>query len=403
MDHNLSGPTPVDLKIGNREATGEATGQQPEATKRKHHECGVRTFEHVGKPSPFGVQWRVDGQRKTEFFTNETDRDRRAGALRKERRSNTLALVPARDELADWHAFKAAIGGTNWRDVVAAWKKGGGSEVSVTVSEIVERFLLEQDERLTAGTLASVTHKKNCPKAKAFAADFGPFQVRAVEASDIEEWIDDLGFEAAETFNTYRKVIHSVFEHAKKECPVNPVSGVKSRDDKGEIEILTVDETDQLLKYALKHYRDIVPRLALECFAGLRFSSAFRLTREDINFDDKGIHLPAHKLKTGRRHYIDGLPENLWAWLKLENPATWSMTPRNYRRLKSECFSKSGVRHPANCLRHNFCTYHVAAFKDPGKTATILCHQNQGMLWAHYNGRAKQADGKRYFMLRPAR
>ncbi len=235
-----------------------------------------------------------------------------------------------------------------------------------------------------------------------FAADFGTIAAVKVEPAEIEEWIDELGFEAAETFNTYRKVIHAIFEFAKRECPSNPADLIESRDDKGEIELLTVDETAELLKYALKNIRDVVPRLALECFAGLRFSSAFRIARQDINFADRGILLPAHKIKTGRRHYIDKLPANLWAWLKTETPATWAMTSRNYRRLKSECFEKSGVRHPANCLRHGFCSYHVAAFKDPGLTATILCHRNQGMLWSHYNGRAKHADGVAYFKLVPA-
>lgn len=402
MRHATTRNDPISLPVSNQKATGQATEEQPEATKRQRHEGGVRVFELRGKKSPYGVQWRVDGTRKTEFFANDTDRDRRAVALRKEGRANTLALVPARDELTEWHAFKAAIGDADWRDVVASWKQSGGNPApKVTVGEIVQRYLAQQDERLAAGTLAKVTHKKNCPKAKMFATEFSSFAAEKVEGAEIEEWIDDLGFEAAETFNTYRKVIHSIFDHAKKECPVNPVSEIKSRDDKGDIEVLTVEETEKLLAHAVKHCRDLVPRLALECFAGLRFSSAFRLVEADINFDDKGIHLPAHKLKTGRRHYIDGLPENLWQWLALKTPATWSMTPRNYARLKSDCFTKSGVRHPSNCLRHSFCTYHVAAYKEPGRTATILCHRNQGMLWSHYNGRAKQADGVRYFNLLP--
>lgn len=392
----------ISLTASNREATTKQPASNPESATRKQHEGGVRVFHAPDKASPFAVQWRIAGKRKTEFFANVSDRDRRAVALRRESRANTLALVPARDELSEWHAFKAAIGGADWRDVVALWKQRGGSTApKVTVGDIVTSYLAAQDARLASGTLAKVTHKKNCPKAKKFAADFSSLAVEKVEASEIEEWIDDLGFEAAETFNTYRKVIHAIFDHGKKDCPINPVSQIKSRDDKGDIDILTVEEVETLLNHAVTHFRDLVPRLALECFAGLRFSSAFRLAEEDLNFADKGIHLPAHKLKTGRRHYIDGLPKNLWHWLALKTPATWSMTPRNYRRLKSECFNKSGVRHPSNCLRHSFCTYHVAAYKEPGRTATILCHRNQGMLWSHYNGRAKQADGLRYFNLRP--
>jgi hypothetical protein len=64
-------------------------------------------------------------------------------------------------------------------------------------------------------------------------------------------------------------------------------------------------------------------------------------------------------------------------------------------------FTDAKVPHPHNCLRHSFCTYHVAAFKNPGLTATILCHRNQGMLWARYNGNATQDQGKRYWTITP--
>lgn len=37
---------------------------------------------------------------------------------------------------------------------------------------------------------AKVTHKKNCPKAKMFAADLGSFAAPKIEADEIEEWID---------------------------------------------------------------------------------------------------------------------------------------------------------------------------------------------------------------------
>lgn len=170
----------------------------------------------------------------------------------------------------------------------------------------------------------------------------------------------------------------------------------------GVVEILTVEQAAQLFAYARKHQRDAIGRLALEAFAGLRFSSAFRLEKSDINFDDRGILLPAHKLKTERRHYIDGLPDNLWEWLRVTNDGCWAMEGSEWMHLKSRLFVDAKVPHPRNCLRHSFCTYHVAAYKNPGLTATILCHRNQQKLWQAYNGNAKQADGVKYFEIRPA-
>jgi integrase len=339
--------------------------------------------------------------RKTEFFKDATDRDRRAATIRKEKRKGALVLVPTRAESQEWAAFRAAIGDADWRDVVAAWKRGGGVTSKLTVAQAVERYLAEQDERLTEKKIALVTHKKNCPKAKAFGADFASYSVSRVESEEIEEWIDDLGFEAAETFNTYRKVIHAVFECVKKECPHNPASDIELRDDGGDIETISVDDTARLLGYALTHFPAVVPRLALEIFAGLRFSSASRIEKKDINFEDKGILLPRNKIKTGQRHYIDKLPKVLWKWLALANDATWALTGREYLRTKSRCFNEAKVPHPHNCLRHGFCTYHLAAFKNPGLTSTILCHRDQELLWTTYNGRATHKDGVRCMELTP--
>ena len=169
----------------------------------------------------------------------------------------------------------------------------------------------------------------------------------------------------------------------------------------GEVQINTVAEVAQLFAYALEHHKEALGRLTLEAFVGLRFSSAYRLEKGDINFADKGILLPRHKLKTKRRRYIDGLPENVWPWLKETNDACWAMTSNEWMHLKSQLFVDANVPHPHNSLRHSFCTHHIAAHKNPGKTATILCHTSQDELWEHYNGCATEQAGGLYFKITP--
>jgi hypothetical protein len=51
--------------------------------------------------------------------------------------------------------------------------------------------------------------------------------------------------------------------------------------------------------------------MALEAFGGLRFSSAFRISRDEINLEEKTIVLPASKHKSGKRQILEGLPDNL--------------------------------------------------------------------------------------------
>lgn len=139
----------------------------------------------------------------------------------------------------------------------------------------------------------------------------------------------------------------------------------------------------------------------MEAFAGIRFSSASVLRKEDVDFSALGIVLPAASIKTRRREYIEGLPENLWTWLRAAPEEAWTVTPRQYMAAKSDVFRLAGVDNPGNVLRHSFASYHVALHGDAARTAIILCHTAQAMLWRHYKGRATKADALRYFAITP--
>ena len=56
---------------------------------------------------------------------------------------------------------------------------------------------------------------------------------------------------------------------------------------------------------------------------------------------------------------------------------------------------------PKNCLRHSFVTYHVALYRDAGKTALLVSHRNQDILFRHYLGIANRNDAERYFNIVP--
>ncbi len=369
---------------------------------------GIRRFSRPGRPSPFCVQWRVDGQVKSEYFKEAKDRDKRAGELARARIKGVLVQVPQRAEQAEWQAFKTTIGDTPWQDVVEGWKahlKASGTvPSSLTVKEAVETYVKEIEALEAEGQLSEDTVRQKRQKVEAFAVTFGSNRLTEITGDDIEDWIEsDLGYQNPHTFNNWRKHIRTFYDQHRKQIRQNPCDDIRTRSDATEhVGILTPVQTAKLFSYALtNNRRHLIGRLALEAFAGLRFASAYRLEKADINFQDRGLLLPKHKIKTKRRHYIDGLPDSLWSWLAATNDACWSLTPAEYMKEKSQLFTDAKVEHPHNCLRHSFCTYHVAAFKNPGLTATILCHRNQGMLWARYNGNATQEQGKLYWTITP--
>lgn len=410
------------------------TGMQPkkQTIGKQGSTRGVQLLFRAGRPSPYGVMWRERVwdeatkrevvQRKSEFFEHEKDRDARATELAAQRREGRMATA-SRAEVEEFRAFRAAIGSTPWQDVVAGWRysmmKDGMTRCEVTVEQAVNKHLLEmkppevaKGAKPTPGPVSIDTYRQKKHKLTLFAEQFGSLALDQVSGGEVEDWINDFPEVQSEaTFNNYRKHIRTLFQIYVEKGTLrrNPLDDVQKRDDSiDEVGVNQPHEIAKLFAFALgsKKFKVAIGRLALEAFAGLRFSSGCRLEKHEINFADRGILLPKGKIKTGkktgRRHYIDNLPENLWAWLDATPDECWDLTPRQYLELKSTLFTEADVPHPRNCLRHNFCTYHLRLHQNPGRTATILCHRNQDELWDHYAGIGTHGKGVLYFDITPS-
>ena len=72
-----------------------------------------------------------------------------------------------------------------------------------------------------------------------------------------------------------------------------------------------------------------------------------------------------------------------------------------YDREKKAAFERAGLSKLCNVLRHSFCSYHFALHQDAAKTALLMQHTNQAMLYRHYKGLALRSDAEKYFMIRP--
>lgn len=372
---------------------------------------------------------RMVSKAKSLWFPTKELRDSVFHDRLADRRAGMVVQSASRDELDQWRAFKLATEGTPWQVVVSGWREHLVATKriveSLTVDEAVDSYLAKmkamRDQKDAAGLpapkLSADTYRQKDHKLTRFKEQFGELQLAAVPAVEIEDWIED--FEAVQTDNTfdnYRKHVAALYGYwiEKRKISHSPTVDVKRRGDgMGKIGILSPEQCAQLFHTALTHQRDgkkiflpVIGRLALEAFVGLRFSSGCRIDRADINFADRGILLPKHKLKTGmvsggRKHYIDKLPDQIWEWLAITPAECWVVRPRDYMRLKSLLFSVATVPHPHNCLRHSFATYDMAANKNPGRTATILCHTDQELLWKHYNGIATHSAGVKYQQITP--
>jgi site-specific recombinase XerD len=356
------------------------------------------------------VQWYEDGKARSEAYSTETDRDARAVALRAAKRKGELVMVPSREELSDWIAFKLAVGKTPWRSVVAGWqenlRKTGTSPCTLTALKAADDYLEACYKKQKAGLMSDDTIRHKKQKIEAFGAYFNSDIIDTIKKESIEAWLEgNPEIVKPATFNNWRKHIVAFFAYWVEETILhhNPAGRIDILPDKKDhVGILTIRQTAALFSYALEKKNTILGRVACEAFAGIRFSGAGRLGADDLITEDRKLRIPASKMKAGSRFSSDKFPDTVWLWLEKNPPEQWlPLTESQYMHEKSDLFEDAGIPHPHNCLRHSFATYHLNALADPGLTSVLLAHGNPKMLWQHYNGEASTKDSKAYWTITP--
>jgi integrase len=371
---------------------------------------GIMLLSFPKRPGrPHGVQWRVDGRRKTRTFPTREKQIAFARSLAGEvKRDGLSALRLNPDEAREWRAFRALVGpDADLFAVAACWERNKVVAANpMTVAEAVKAYTAAKTAEGVDAT--SISHYG--PIFARLNDALGTRQIETVTGSDIAAFMAaQVGSEHTRRtrFARVRALFNWLFETGK--LSRSPFAGMKPpRVAPKEVVILTVEQTRRLFAKSAtnpdgspitQERRETLGRLALEAFAGLRNDTAGQIVAAEILPD--GLRIPAAKIKTRKDQFLDGLPANLHAWLKWSKPSEWGMTQRQYLETKTDAFTRAQVPHPHNCLRHGFASYHVAAYKDPGKTSVIMCHTSPKLLWDVYRGRATQPDGLAYFAIMP--
>lgn len=381
--------------------------KHPEDTQNKEWKPprGIRYSYRPDRPNaPFYLHWRTPTEgRKKASFESERAREKAAKNLADNRQTHGKSVLEF--DPADWQAwqnFKRLIGSADPATVAQHWLKTGGKEGpdgQTRVAHAVANYLVAR--KAEGVGKASLSHTKK--DLERFTTAF-PGVLADVTPALVRAWIAGLPFENSTKRNHYKNGA-ALFNFAKREGLIsdNPFNAVeRPKESEEEVSVLAVDDVAKLFAAAAQHRPDTLPRLALEAFAGLRFSTASQIDRTEIRFDEDGIRIPAAKMKTRRTHFIDELPGNLWVFLRNAPDEAWQLRGKDYERAKSDVFRLAGVVNPGNVLRHSFCSYHVAIHKDAARTAVILCHKSPAMLYQHYRGKATAADAARYFATVPA-
>jgi hypothetical protein len=379
--------------------TGRTSRRTPERTPR-----GYTLVHRPDRPLPYSVRWRTpDGHRQSKAFKTAEQRADFVRDLHALRSTRPGVRVLDPDSAARLDEFRRLTEGADLLEVGRFWAE---HHRPLPIVEAVRRYEAAQAGRKLSGD--TLSHRR-LHLARLVAALGEDTKLGEITAARLREWLDGLTLDgapaSAASKRHHRANAARLWSWLRAEglAKGDPFAAVPvEQGEADEITTLTVEEGRRLFEANRGH--PSLPRLALECFAGLRFTSAQRLVPADINWAEKGITLPASKHKTGRRHYVDGLPGVVWEWLALATPATWAVTPRQYADHKREMFRDAGLvgEQYRNACRHSFATYFCAAYKDPGRAASILTHRGQDVLWRHYRGRSTESDGLAWFEITPS-
>lgn len=382
--------------------------------KSRSLEGGILVYNRASNDT-WVVMWRTSLGRRYRSFKTLGEANFFASELQQERRRNGIQPTPSLlspEEATVWFELRRLIGGTPLSEVVEAVRERQAKAAGRQIEALVEDFQRMRKDEGVRGWL----HTNQTLYLKRFSQFVHPLKpANSIESEDVRRWVNDLkgkGF-SLKTIKHHLSVISMFFKRSLAEGWVrrNPCLAVQLPKDQpaGEVSVLSAKDTAKL--FEVNKDSRVAVYMALEAFAGLRFSSAFRLSRSDINLEEKTILLPAAKHKTGRRYLLENLPENIWDWIrhadKLQDPnwkkRPWHMGRVVYDREKNEAFKRAGIERSPNILRHSFCSYHVAMHQDAAKTALLMQHSNQAMIYRHYRGVASQVDAAVYFGIRPGK
>jgi site-specific recombinase XerD len=391
--------------------------QQPNANRKLlwRPPRGIRYSFRADRPTaPFYLHWRDSrGKREAQGFADDKKRELAARKLAEDRHTHGSAILdfdPVR--WTRYKEFQAIVGAETDPLVVAReWKASrqglGTSGVNgMRIREAVERYLAlrAKEKSVAADTLR---HWKKHLSVR-LCDSLGEMPLSELTPDHIREWLASLQHPRTGqpmepiTKLQHRRDLSTFLERARREGWItrNPCELVALPQSEEE-DVTVISPNDAVSFFRANVNERVVGRIALEAFGGLRYSSAGRIQKEHLSFEDRGIVMPGSLHKSRKRKYRQGHPDCLWEWLKHAPEDCWTMTPLQYREEKRHAFVRAKIPFLKNVWRHSFASYMIAKVKDIPRVAYLMQHKHLSTTEI-YEGVATEANAERYFAITPA-
>tara|TARA_R100001443_G_scaffold78100_2_gene85461 strand:+ start:772 stop:1881 length:1110 start_codon:yes stop_codon:yes gene_type:complete len=344
------------------------------------------------------VCYFVKGKRKREYYSSESKAKTAWSKIKKSKKGSLVELQALHDDvkLDLLNAFKRAErNGYDLLEACSHYEQGGDIKPAITFAEAHKAF--------KAAKIA-----KNCrPRTlqtykyifEPFARTFDSFDLHEIPKTDVLEWLTSLDVDPR-TFNNYLKTLITLRNWADTQ-------GYNiGKIDPFNIEAKILDETEPCIievadvkDYTLKacEIKKVGLVVVLVLFCGMRVEEASRTKMADIKL---GRTIPVIKVsaaasKTRNKRQIELLP-NAVKWVKyaIDKGCHVPVSVDEFFLNRKRKMPKLG----ANALRHSFCSYHLAAFKNKNETA-YLAGNSPDMIDKHYKNLVEPEDAKKFWKI----
>lgn len=330
----------------------------------------------------FEVCWFVKGERQRKYFKSHSGAVAKWRAVRKAK-GNGLAefeALPDDDKVRLFQAWqRAAEGNYDLLTACMEYEKETEPEKPIQFAEAQKLFMAAK----TAKGLRPESLKSYRSTYNQFGAKFDNDNLDGITAEQVANWLDGQHYSgvrfnrALADLTTLRNWAeskgYSVGRH-------DPFAGNERRLlDQADVSILTVEQAADYLAEAVE-VPECGPVTVLVMLCGLRVSEALQTRPQDIDLDDGIVTVRGQASKLRARRICTLQPSAIhWLRLALEKGGLLPLSQSVYDKARRASLKAI----PANSLRHSFCSYHLAHFKNIGQTAEEAGNSPE-MIAKHY-------------------
>jgi integrase len=347
-------------------------------------------------------RWRRTGKR--EYFKKRIDAETRADQLAIERKNSGGESLNFSTELrvmaTSGHKRLLPFGKTlaHAVDHYVDWLESERKKrESLLVEECVERYVKARRADHDRKELSKLSLYEITARANQLASAFRGSHIRELTALKMKDYLD--AYPAGQRTRTnIRLRLSRFFNWARDQGFIdsNPVERIRFKVPESEITVLSVAESESLLRAAEDSGEsDLVAFVALGLFGGMRPGEASQLRWEHVDFKTKTIEVRPATSKVRRRRIFEMHP-TLVAWLKPLREDSGPIVQPNFRKRSGEVLTGIGT----NVLRHTGASMALAHFQNRNKLAEDL-GTSVDVIAKFYRRPVPKKEASRFFKLRP--